>query len=50
MLSRSVSDRPSRSTDHDAIMSNYFAFTAFITASSPGRWSLPLAPLMPASS
>jgi hypothetical protein len=26
-----------------------FAFTAFIMASSPGRLSLPLAPLMPAS-
>jgi hypothetical protein len=31
-------------------MSNSFAFTAFIMASSPGRLSLPLAPLMPASS
>jgi hypothetical protein len=50
MPSRSVSDRPSRSTDHVAIMSNSFALTAFIMASSPGRWSLPLAPLIPASS
>jgi hypothetical protein len=50
MPSRSVSDRPSRSTDHVATMSNSFAFTAFIMASSPGRSSLPLAPLMPASS
>jgi hypothetical protein len=37
MPSRSVSDRPSRSTDHVATMSNSFAFTAFIMASSPGR-------------
>jgi hypothetical protein len=40
--------RPSRSTDHEATMSNSFAFTTFIMASSPGRLSLPLAPLMPA--
>ena len=31
-------------------MSNSFAFTAFIMASSPGRLSLPFAPLIPASS
>jgi ATP-dependent DNA ligase len=31
-------------------LSNSFAFTAFIIASSPGRLSLPFAPLMPASS
>jgi len=39
-----MSDRPSRSTDHDATMSNSLAFTAFIMASSPGRLSLPFAP------
>ena len=36
MLSKSVSDRPSRSTDHDATMSNSFELTAFIRASVQG--------------
>ena len=48
--SRSVSDRPNRSTDQAATMSNLFALTALIIESSPGRLSLPLAPEMPASS
>jgi hypothetical protein len=41
MLSRSVSDRPSRSTDHEATISNSLALTAFIMASRPGRMSRP---------
>jgi hypothetical protein len=38
------------STDQAATMSNLFELTAFIIESSPGRLSLPLAPLMPVSS
>jgi hypothetical protein len=49
MPSRSVRDLPSRSTDQVATISNSLAFTAFIIAYRPGRWSRPLAPLMPAS-
>ena len=50
ILSRSVSDRPKRSTDQAATTSNSFALTAFSMASRPGRLSRPLAPLIPASS
>lgn len=48
--SRSVSERPSRSTDHAATMSISRRATAFIRASRPGRPSRLLAPDMPASS
>jgi len=46
----SVRDRPSRSTDQTRSMSNLLELTALIMESSPGRLSLPFAPLIPASS
>jgi hypothetical protein len=46
---RSMRERPSRSIAQAMTMSNFLRPASFSMASRPGRWSLPLAPLMPAS-
>src|ERR1035437_9550186 len=49
MLTRSISERPSRSTDHDATTSKSFRATPLSIESSCGRSLRPLAPEMPRS-
>lgn len=46
---KSCKDRPSRSTDHAAIMSNSRRVAPLSIRSKPGRLSRPFAPLSPAS-